>query len=112
MQCRLWLYAIKLFNFQILFSAGTIGKRLSSINLENTEENRRKYRQLLFTTNPELGKNISGVILYHETFYQKSDDGTLFVQLLKNMGIIPGIKVDKGVVPLMGTFNECTTQGE
>jgi len=92
-------------------STGTIGKRLSSIHLENNEDNRRKYRQLLFTSDDVVAKNISGVILYHETLYQKSDDGTPFVQILKRKGIIPGIKVDKGIVPLAGTIGEGTTQG-
>jgi len=92
-------------------STGSMGKRLAAINMDNTEENRRKYRQLLFTTDPEISKHISGVIMFHETFYQKTDDGTPFVKILQDRGIIPGIKVDKGVVPLMGTFNECTTQG-
>ena len=93
-------------------STGTIGKRLSSIKVENTEDNRRKYRQLLFTSDKVVGQNISGVILFHETLYQKADDGTPFVELLKQRGIIPGIKVDKGVVPLAGTLSEeCTTQG-
>ncbi|XP_038059016.1 fructose-bisphosphate aldolase C-like [Patiria miniata] len=93
-------------------STGTMGKRLANIGVENTDENRRLYRQLLFTTDPAIGKNISGVILFHETLYQKADDGTPFVDLIKQKGIIPGIKVDKGVVPLAG-FNagECTTQG-
>ncbi|XP_059220062.1 fructose-bisphosphate aldolase-like isoform X2 [Stomoxys calcitrans] len=67
--------------------------------------------ELLFATNPEVSENISGVILFHETLYQKADDGTPFVELLKKRGIIPGIKVDKGVVPLMGSEDECTTQG-
>jgi len=92
-------------------STGTIGKRFSSIGVENTEENRRRYRQLLFTSGEELGKNISGVILYHETLYQKTDDGTPFIEILRKHGIVPGIKVDKGVVPLMGTEDETTTQG-
>jgi len=92
-------------------STGTIGKRLTSIQLENTETNRRKYRQLLFTSDDVVAKNISGVILYHETLYQKTDDGTPFVQILKRKGIIPGIKVDKGIVPLAGTIGEGTTQG-
>uniref|UniRef100_A0A0P4W855 Fructose-bisphosphate aldolase n=1 Tax=Scylla olivacea TaxID=85551 RepID=A0A0P4W855_SCYOL len=92
-------------------STGTMGKRLTAINLENTEENRRKYRQLLFTSDNELGNYISGVILFHETLYQKTDDGRPFVDLIKQMGIIPGIKVDKGVVPLMGSEGESTTQG-
>jgi len=58
-----------------------------------------------------IGQYISGVILFHETLYQKADDGTPFVELLKQRNIISGIKVDKGVVPLFGTDNECTTQG-
>jgi len=64
----------------------------------------------LFTTE-SLGNNISGVILFHETFYQKTDDGTPFVKLLQQRGIIPGIKVDKGVINLAGTLGEATTQG-
>lgn len=90
-------------------STATIGKRFSAINLENTAENRRKYRQLLFTT--AAADHISGVILYDETFRQKDDKGTPFPQLLQKHGIIPGIKVDKGVVPLAGTIGEGTTQG-
>ncbi|XP_017793284.1 PREDICTED: fructose-bisphosphate aldolase-like isoform X2 [Habropoda laboriosa] len=93
-------------------STATIGKRLKDINVENTEENRKAYRQLLFTAAKDvIGQHISGVILYHETLYQKADDGTPFVELLKQRGILPGIKVDKGVVPLFGTDDECTTQG-
>ncbi|CAH2236291.1 jg7054 [Pararge aegeria aegeria] len=90
---------------------GTMGKRLQDIGVENTEENRRKYRQLLFSTDPAISENISGVILFHETLYQKADDGTPLVALLEKRGIIPGIKVDKGVVPLFGSEDECTTQG-
>ncbi|KAL7640838.1 UNVERIFIED_CONTAM: hypothetical protein RMT77_009113 [Armadillidium vulgare] len=92
-------------------SAGTMGKRLASVGLENTEDNRRRYRQLLFTADKELGNYVSGVILFHETLYQKADDGTPFVQLIKNLGIIPGIKTDCGMVPLMGSEGENTTQG-
>jgi len=92
-------------------STGTMGKRLANIGLENTDDHRRKYRQLLFTSDKELGNYISGVILFHETLYQKADDGTPFVDLIKQLGIIPGIKVDKGVVPLMGSEGESTTQG-
>uniref|UniRef100_A0A0A9YCA7 Fructose-bisphosphate aldolase n=1 Tax=Lygus hesperus TaxID=30085 RepID=A0A0A9YCA7_LYGHE len=92
-------------------SVSTMGKRLQDISCENTEENRRKYRELLFTTDDKLAQNISGVILFHETLYQKAKDGTPFVDILKKKGIIPGIKVDKGVVPLMGSEDECTTQG-
>lgn len=92
-------------------STGTMGKRLAAINVENVEENRRQYRQLLFGAGKELSKHISGVILFHETFYQKADDGTPFVKLLNDNNIIPGIKVDKGVVSLAGTDAESTTQG-
>jgi fructose-bisphosphate aldolase class I len=92
-------------------STGTMGKRLQSIGVENTEEHRRQYRQLLFTSDKVVGENISGAILFHETLYQKADDGRPFVELLKERNILPGIKVDKGVVPLAGSINECTTQG-
>jgi len=92
-------------------STGTMGKRLTSINVENTEENRRKYRQLLFSSGKAMADNISGVILFHETLYQKADDGTPLVKLLKDNGIILGIKVDTGTVNLAGTDGEVTTQG-
>ncbi|CAI4231161.1 unnamed protein product [Auanema sp. JU1783] len=91
-------------------STGTIGKRLDNINLENNETNRQKYRQLLFTT-PQLAEHISGVILYEETFHQSADNGERFVDLLTKQGIVPGIKLDLGVVPLAGTIGEGTTQG-
>jgi len=92
-------------------SGPTMGKRLADVGLENTDENRRKYRQLLFTTDKSYANNISGIILFHETVYQKADDGTMFMKLIKDAGILAGIKVDKGVVPLMGTEGEGTTQG-
>lgn len=92
-------------------STGSMTKRLNGINVENTEENRRLYRQLLFTADASIANNISGVIFFDETFYQKTDDGTPFPQLLKSRGIIPGIKVDKGLVKLLGTDDETTTQG-
>jgi len=92
-------------------STGTMGKRLEKISVENVEENRRNYRQLLFTSGKEMAKHISGVILFHETMYQKADDGTPLVKILQDNGIIPGIKVDKGTVNLAGTDEESTTQG-
>lgn len=92
-------------------SVGTMGKRLTDIGLENTDENRRAYRELLFTTDNKISENVSGVILFHETLYQKAADGTPFVDLLKKKNIIPGIKVDTGVVDLFGSEGECTTQG-
>jgi len=91
-------------------STGTIGQRFSKINVENTEENRRAYRDLLFTTEG-LENYISGVILYEETLGQNSADGTPFPELLKSKGIIPGIKVDKGLVIIPGTNDENATTG-
>lgn len=91
---------------------GSVAKRFQSINAENTEENRRLYRQLLFTADDSVVPCIGGVILFHETMYQKTDDGKPFPQYLKERGMVVGIKVDKGVVPLAGTNGETTTQGE
>ncbi|NXG66560.1 ALDOA aldolase, partial [Hemiprocne comata] len=90
---------------------GSIAKRLSSVGAENTEENRRWYRQLLFTADKRVDPCIGGVILFHETFYQKADDGRPFPQVIRDKGALVGIKVDKGVVPLAGTNGETTTQG-
>lgn len=92
-------------------SVNTCGKRFQEINVENTEENRRKYRELLFSTEGDFSDHISGVILFDETARQLDANGVPFVKLLEKKGIIPGIKVDKGVVPLAGTLNECTTTG-
>lgn len=91
-------------------STNTIGSRFKNISLENTETNRRAYRELLFTT-PELENHISGVILFEETLYQSTADGKPFVKLLQERGIIPGIKVDRGTVVLPGTNGETATQG-
>ncbi|XP_037981897.1 fructose-bisphosphate aldolase A-like, partial [Motacilla alba alba] len=91
--------------------AGSIAKRLSSVGAENTEENRRWYRQLLFTADKRVEPCIGGVILFHETMYQKADDGRPFPQVIRDKGALVGIKVDKGVVPLAGTNGETTTQG-
>ena len=82
-------------------STPTIGKRLAGINIENTEENRQAYRGMLFTTEG-LGNYISGVILFEETLYQKHLDGESMVSKIHNLGVIPGIKVDKGLSPLSG----------
>jgi len=92
-------------------STGTIGKRLATINLENNEEHRMTYRKLLFEAPKAIGEALGGCILFHETLYQKDNDGKLIVDNLKERGIILGIKVDKGVVPLAGCNNEGTTQG-
>ena len=92
-------------------STGTIGKRFAAVKLDNNEENRRLYRQLLFSTDKEYTKYISAVILYDETFWQKNDAGVRFVDVLRGLGIVPGIKLDKGVTTLLGTNDETTTQG-
>ncbi|XP_075073398.1 fructose-bisphosphate aldolase B-like [Mixophyes fleayi] len=92
-------------------SVGTMGSRLKRINVENIEENRRLFRNLLFTSNNKLNDCIGGVILFHETLYQKSNSGVTFPKLLKDLGIVVGIKVDKGTAPLAGTDGETTTQG-
>nr|P29356.1 RecName: Full=Fructose-bisphosphate aldolase, cytoplasmic isozyme [Spinacia oleracea]CAA46649.1 fructose-bisphosphate aldolase [Spinacia oleracea] len=91
-------------------STGTIGKRFPSINVENVESNRRALRELLFTT-PGALPYLSGVILFEETLYQKTADGKPFVDAMKDGGVLPGIKVDKGTVELAGTNGETTTQG-
>ncbi|KAB2098173.1 hypothetical protein ERO13_A01G208900v2 [Gossypium hirsutum] len=91
-------------------STGTIGKRLASINVENVEENRRALRELLFTA-PGALQFISGVIFFEETLYQKTASGKLFVDVLKESGVLPGIKVDTGTVVLNGTNDETFTQG-
>ena len=91
-------------------SSGTIGKRFESIALENTHKNRISYRELLFTT-PGLHENISGVITYEETLFDKTSDGERLIQPLIDNEIIVGIKVDKGVKPLYGTDGETVTQG-
>ena len=91
-------------------SGGTIKKRFDSIGLESTEENRRAYRDMLFTT-PGVEDYISGVILFDETIRQQALDGTPFPELLASKGIIPGIKVDEGAKPLAGAEGETVTEG-
>jgi fructose-bisphosphate aldolase, class I len=91
-------------------SHGTIEKRFKSVGVAATEETRRAYREMLFTT-PGLGEFISGVILFDETIRQKASDGTLLVEVLKRQAIIPGIKVDKGAKPLAGFSGEKITEG-
>jgi fructose-bisphosphate aldolase class I len=91
-------------------SDSTIKKRFDSIGVESTEENRRAYRDLLFTTEG-VEDYISGVILFDETIRQSSADGTPFPKLLESRGIIPGIKVDKGAKPLALAEGETVTEG-
>ena len=91
-------------------STSTIKKRFDSIDLESTEDTRRAYRELLFTT-PGVEEYISGVILYDETIRQSASDGTPFPKLLADRGIIPGIKVDLGAKPLALAEGETVTEG-
>lgn len=91
-------------------SSGTIKKRFDAINLESTEENRRAYRELLFTA-AGAEEYISGVIMYDETIRQGLTDGTPFAEVLAKKGIIPGIKVDTGAHPLAGSLDEKVTDG-
>jgi fructose-bisphosphate aldolase class I len=91
-------------------STGTITKRFDAVGIESTEENRRAYREMLFTT-PGIGEYLSGVILFDETIRQKAFDGTPLAEVLKEEGIMPGIKVDKSTVALPFSPNEKYTQG-
>jgi len=88
----------------------TLGRRFSALGIENTEESRRVYRQMMFTT-PGVAEFISGVILFDETIRQQADDGTPLGELLAKRGMIPGIKVDKGTKALAGAAGELITEG-
>jgi fructose-bisphosphate aldolase class I len=88
----------------------TIAARFLPFAIEPTEENRRSYRQMLFTT-PGLETYISGVILFDETIRQRADDGRTFVELLRERGITPGVKVDRGTTLLAGAPEERITEG-
>src|SRR6266850_5946477 len=91
-------------------SGGTIEKRFKSVGAACTEENRRLYRELLFST-PGLGEFISGVILFDETIRQKDEKGAPLVEVLKRQGIIPGIKVDNGAMAMAKFAGEKITEG-
>lgn len=91
-------------------STPTIGKRFADINLESTEDNRRDYREMLFTT-PGFSDYVGGVILYDETLRQNAKDGTPLSKVLQDQGVIPGIKVDMGAKPLAGFEDETITEG-
>lgn len=91
-------------------STGTIQKRFNGIGVESTEENRRRYREILFTTDG-VERFISGIILFDETLRQSTQNGMPFPQFLHERGMIPGIKVDKGTQPLAGTRGELITEG-
>ncbi|MFC3550869.1 class I fructose-bisphosphate aldolase [Lysobacter cavernae] len=91
-------------------SNNTIAKRFAGVGIENSEENRRAYRELLLST-PKLSEHISGAILYDETIRQATKTGVPFAKLMADNGMIPGIKVDKGTFPLAGCPGEVVTEG-
>ena len=91
-------------------SSGTIKRRFDALGIDNTESNRRDYRELLFTA-PGVQDTISGVILFDETIRQESADGVPLVKILQQQGIVPGIKVDKGTTALAGSPGELVTEG-
>ena len=92
-------------------SSGTIKKRFDAIKVENTEENRRDYREFMFRTEVAMKNHISGVILFNETIRQKAKDGSTLVSIIQAAGSIPGIKVDAGAKPLAGSPGETITEG-
>ena len=92
-------------------SSGTIKKRFDAIKVENTEENRRDYREFMFRTATAMKNHISGVILFDETIRQKAKDGSTLVSIIEAAGSIPGIKVDAGAKPLAGFPGETITEG-
>lgn len=92
-------------------STATIQKRFDSINVENTLENRRDYREMLFRADEAMNNYISGVILFEETLQQNAADGTPFVDLIRKAGAVPGIKVDTGAKLLPGSTTETVTEG-
>jgi fructose-bisphosphate aldolase class I len=92
-------------------SSGTIKKRFDAIGVENTENNRRDYREMMFRTTEAMSKYVSGVILYDETIRQNAKDGTPLVELITGAGALPGIKVDAGAKPLPFCPGETVTEG-
>ena len=92
-------------------STGTIKKRFDSIGAANTEENRRDYREMMFSAADAMKNYVSGVILFDETLRQKAKNGTPLVDLIKDAGAVPGIKVDAGAKPLAGSPGEVVTEG-
>ena len=91
-------------------STPTAGKRLETIGVENTEANRREYRDMLYST-PNLGDHISGVIMTAESLYQRTEDNVRFVDVLQEKGIVVGIKVDTGLQVIAGSDGETATMG-
>lgn len=92
-------------------SSGTIKKRFDSIGTQSSADSRRDYREMLFRTTDAMKKHVSGVILFEETLTQKAADGTPLVDLIRDAGAVPGIKVDKGAKPLALHEGETITEG-
>jgi fructose-bisphosphate aldolase class I len=92
-------------------SSDTIRKRFDSIATPSTEENRRDYREMLFTAGEAMSKYVSGVILFDETLRQKARNGTPLVEIIAKSGAVPGIKVDTGAKPLPFSPGEKVTEG-
>uniref|UniRef100_UPI0035CFE133 class I fructose-bisphosphate aldolase n=1 Tax=Bartonella sp. AA16SXTY TaxID=3243429 RepID=UPI0035CFE133 len=92
-------------------STATIGKRFESIGVECTEDNRRAYREMLFTAKEAMESAISGVILFDETLRQKASTGQMLTDLIRDAGAVPGIKVDTGAKPLAAFPQETITEG-
>jgi fructose-bisphosphate aldolase, class I len=92
-------------------SSGTIKKRFDSIDTPSTEENRRDYREMLFTASEAMSKYVSGVILFEETLRQKAKNGVALVEIIAKSGAVPGIKVDTGAKPLPFSPGEQVTEG-
>jgi fructose-bisphosphate aldolase class I len=92
-------------------SGGTIKKRFDAIKVENTEENRRDYREFMFRTEVAMKQHIGGVILFDETIRQKAKDGTTLVSIIEAAGSVPGIKVDAGAKPLALDPGQTVTEG-
>src|SRR5689334_13148322 len=91
-------------------STGTLKQRFDKTNTENTEDNRRDYRELMFRTSDAMKNYISGVILYDETIRQKAKDGSTLVSVIQSQGSTPGIKVDTGAKQLPGSPGETITE--
>lgn len=92
-------------------STGTIKKRFDTISVESTETNRRDYREMLFSTQDAMANYISGVILFDETIRQQAESGAQLVEIIQNMGCLPGIKVDTGAKELANHAGEKVTEG-
>lgn len=89
-----------------------MGNRLQRINVENTEENRRAFREILFSSDASINQSIGGVIFFHETLYQKDSSGKLFPDVIKNKGIVVGIKVCIAKAPGGMIHQPCSSECE